>query len=64
MMVTLAAMNSCHLNTAQCAKGAEVKWSSLAEEGIWEGTYRAFQAYGRTLNSVTFFECLGSIMTA
>ena len=35
----------------------------MVEEEVWESVERAFQAYGRTLDMVTFFKYLGRVLT-
>ena len=40
------------------------KCRRLAEEDIWESLERAFQAYGETLDTVTFFKYMGRVLTA
>ena len=49
MLVLWAALNSCHPNTAQCAKGGERKFCMLAAEDMRASTERAFREYGRPL---------------
>ena len=48
-------MNGLHQRTAQCKKGAERKWQSLAAEEERAVTFIEFSAYGRPLEMVTSF---------
>ena len=54
-----------HLTTTtQCAKGVEQKICPLAVEEMRESAGRAFQAYIRTLETVTSFKYLGRTLKA
>ena len=64
MMVPWVALNSRHLVTDQCAKGAERNFRWMLEEDIRESAKRAFQDYGRPLETVTSFKYLERVLTA
>ena len=49
--------------TAQCDKGVEWKRWRLTEEEMRESMDRDFQAYGRTLATVTSLKYLSQVMT-
>ena len=63
MLVTWAAMNLHHFETALCAQGAERKIRRLMEKKAQEGTVTALQAYDRPLETVTSFKYLGHLLT-
>ena len=56
-------MNGWHMTTAQCDKGVEWKRWRLTEEEMRESMDRDFQAYGRTLATVTSLKYLSQVMT-
>ena len=62
MVVPWAELNVCHTTTAHCTKGAEGKRRRLVAEEMRKSMVRAFQAYARSLNTVTSFKYLGYIM--
>ena len=62
-MVPWKALNGRHVTTSQCARGGKGEIQRLVEEEVWESVERAFQAYGRTLDMVTFFKYLGRVLT-
>ena len=62
MLLLWVALNFRHSITIQCTKGIERKRRRLAVEKIRARTERAFQVYGRPLNSVPLFKYLGWIM--
>ena len=64
MQVPRKAINGLHLETAQCAKGAERKRRRLAETETRENSERAYRAYGKPMETVTEFRYLGRILTA
>ena len=47
-----------------CRKGVEQKRRRMAEAELRESTERAFEAYGKPLETVTTFKYLGRVMTA
>ena len=47
-----------------CRKGAERKRRRIAEEELREITERAFEAYGKPIETVNKFKYLGRVMTA
>ena len=63
MLVPWHDMNRRHLATTQCSRGVEWKQRRLTEEGLWEISKRAFQAYGEPLKNVTEFKYLGRVTT-
>ena len=63
MLVPWRALNRRHLSTAQRVKGAESKRRWLTEEELQESSERAFQAYGKPLETVTSFKYLGRVLT-
>ena len=62
-MVPWRALNGRHLATAQCAKGAERKIRRVVEEDMRESAERAFQAYGKPLETVISFKYMGKVLT-
>ena len=64
LQVSRRALNGRHLGTNQCRKGAERKLRRLAAAEGEAATERAFNAYGRRLNSVKEFRYLGRVLTA
>ena len=63
-MVPWRALNGRHVTTAQCAKRMERNIRCMAEEEMRESAERAFQAYGRPLETVTYFKYLGWVLAA
>ena len=57
MLVTWLALNGRGLDTAQCVYGVEWKHRRLKEEE------RAFQAYGKPMETITSFKYLGQVLT-
>ena len=57
-------VNGRHLGTNQCRTGAERKIRRLAAAEGEAATERAFNAYGRRLNSLKEFRYLGRVLTA
>ena len=64
LQVPRKALNGRHLGTAQCKKGAERKRRRLAETETRENSERAFHAYGKPMEAVLEFRCLGRLLTA
>ena len=64
MLVPWRALNGRHHNTAQFAKGAELKRRRMVEAELRESTDRVFEAYGKPLENVANFKYLGRAMTA
>ena len=64
MLVPWRALNRWHITTTQCTKGAEINRQWMAEEELQESVERAFQAYVRNIETVTFFKYLGQVLTA
>ena len=64
MLVPWRALHGRHRATTQCAKGAEQKRRWMAEAELRDITERAFEAYGKPLEIVSAFKCLGQVMTA
>ena len=58
------ALNGRHLGTLQCKKGAERKRRRLAETQMQENSEWAFHAYGKPMEAVSEFRCLGRLLTA
>ena len=56
MLVPWQELNRRHLATNHCTKGAKRKRQRTLEEEMQEISERAFQAYGRTLETVTLFK--------
>ena len=64
ILVPWRALNGRHHATAQCAKGAERKRRQIAEAELRDSTERAFEVYGKLLETVLAFKYLGQVMTA
>ena len=64
MLVPLRALNGRHHATAIFKKGAERKIRRMAEAELSDNTERAFEAYGKKLDTVSTFNYLGRVMTA
>ena len=64
MLVPWRALNGRHHATAMCKKGAERKRCWMAEAELRDSTERAFEAYGKPLETVSTFNYLGRVMTA
>ena len=64
ILVPYRALNGRHHANAQCAKGAERKRRRIAEAELRDITERAFEAYGKPLDTVLAFKYLGRVMTA
>ena len=64
IQVPRKALNGCHLETAQCVKGAERKRRRLDETELRENSERAFHAYGQPVEAVSEFWYLGRLLTA
>ena len=64
LQVSRRALNGRHLGTNQYRTGAERKIRRLAAAEGEAATERAFNAYGRRLNSVKEFRYLGRVLTA
>ena len=64
LQVSRRALNGRHLGTNQYRTGAERKIRRLAAAEGEAATKRAFNAYGRRLNSVKEFRYLGRVLTA
>ena len=64
MLVPWRALNGRHHTTAQCAKGAEKKGRRMAEAELRNSTERAFEAYGKPLETVSAFKYLVQVMKA
>ena len=64
MLVPWRALNSRHHATAMCKKGAEKKRRRMSEAELRDSTERAFEAYGKPLETVATFNYLGRVMTA
>ena len=63
MLVPCHALTRRHLTTSQCANGTERKRQRLVEEDLQESTERAFQSYGKPLETITLFNYLGRVRT-
>ena len=63
MLVPWRALNGRHHATAQCKKCAEQKRRRMAEAELRDSTERAFEAYGKPLETVSTFKYLGRVMT-
>ena len=59
MLVPWMALNGRHHATAQYQKGAEIKRSRMAEAELGDSTERAFEAYGKLMQTVSTFKYLG-----
>ena len=64
MLVPWRALNGRHHATAHYQKGAERKRRQMAEAELRDSTERAFEAYGKPLETVSKFKYLGRVMTA
>ena len=64
MLVTWKALNGTNRRTEQCNQGAERNRQRLEAEEEREFTERAFSAYGRPLEMVTYFRYLGRVILA
>ena len=64
MLVPWRVIHGRHHATAMCRKGAERKRLNMAEAELRDSTERAFEAYGKPLETVTTFKYLGRVMTA
>ena len=64
MMVPWRELNVRHHATATCRKGKEQKMRWTAEAELMESTERAFDDYGKPIDTVTSFKYLGRVMTA
>ena len=64
MLVPWRALNRRHHATALFRKGAERKRRQIAEEDLKDSTERAFEAYGKPIETVNKFKYLGRVMTA
>ena len=64
MLVPWRALNGRHHATGMCRKGAERKRRRMAEVELRDSTERAFEAYGKPIETVTKFKYLGRVMTA
>ena len=63
MLVMWRALNGRHHANAMCKKGAERKRRILVEAELRDSTERAFEAYGKPLETVATFKYLGRVMT-
>ena len=59
MLVPWRALTGRHHATAMCKKGAERKRRWMAEAELRDSTERAFEAYGKPLETVSTFKYLG-----
>ena len=57
-------MEAWHNANAMCKKGAERKIRRMVEAELRDSTERAFEAYGKPLETVSTFKYLGRVMTA
>ena len=64
MLVPWRALNGRHHATTMCRKGAERKRRRMAEAELKDSTERAFEAYGKPLETVATLKYLGRVMTA
>ena len=64
MLVLWRALNGRHHVTAMCRKWAERNRRWMAEADLRDSTERAFEAYGKPLQTVTTFKYLGRVLTA
>ena len=64
LQVSRRALNGRHLGTNQCRTGAERKIRRLAAAEGEAETERAFNAYGKRMQSVKEFRYLGRILTS
>ena len=63
ILVPWRALNGRHHAISQCQKGAEQKRRRMAEAELRDSTERAFEAYGKPLETVSTFKYLGRVMT-
>ena len=63
MLVSWQAINGRHHATALYKKGEESKRRMLAHSELRDNTKRAFEAYGKPLETVATFKYLGRVMT-
>ena len=63
MLVPWRSLNRRHHATALCRKGAEQKRRRIAEEELRDSTERAFESYGKPIETVNKFKYLGQVMT-
>ena len=64
MLVPCRELNVRHHTTTLCKKGAERKRRRMAEAELRKITERAFEAYGKPLETVLTFKYPGCVMTA
>ena len=64
MLVPWRELNGRHHVPTLCKKGAERKRRWMAEAELRNRTERAFEAYGKPLETVLTLEYLGRVMTA
>ena len=64
MLVPWRALNRRHHATELCRKGSERKRRRIAEEELRDSTERAFEAYGKPIETVKQFKNLGRLMMA
>ena len=64
MLVPWREQNGRHHATAMCKQGAGKKIRRMAEAELRDSTERAFEAYGKPLETVATFKYLGQVMTA
>ena len=62
ILVPWRALNGRHHATVMFRKGAEPKRRRMVEAELWDSTERAFEAYGKPLETVTTFKYLGRVM--
>ena len=63
IMVSWRALNGRHHATAHYGKVVERKRRQMAEVELRDSTERAFEAYGKPLETVSAFKYLGRVMT-
>ena len=63
-MVPWKALHGQNITTAKFSKQEERRRWRMAEEGMWEKAERAFQAYDKSVVTVTSFKYLGWVFTA
>ena len=63
ILLSQAALNIQHPNTAHCDKGEERERCRLAAKEAISGTERCFGGYGCLITTVTSFKCIGYILT-
>ena len=64
MLVLWRSLNGRHKSTETCRSGVERKRRRLADIEIQESTEMAFEVYGKQLQTVPSFKCLGRILPA